>query len=137
MQSDSRTVYSITSGTEAIEVSETGLVSTKSGVSYTGTVTIGVTFPTYQSALHISTSVSLTVVAFTAITTNLVPYPSYNNGFSDAKQLGRLMCSKVYQITTISVTGHLSNGQTTTITSGKFQNDINILLYQITYRSFQ
>lgn len=121
MSSDSRTVYIITSGSKAIEVSDTGLVATKSGVSYTGTVTIAVTFPTYQSALHIITSVSLTVVAFTGITTYLTPYPSYSNGFSDAKQLGRLMCSDVYQISTISVTGHLSNGQTTRITSGNFQ----------------
>ena len=117
MRSDSRTLYIITHGSDAIEISETGYITTKADSTYTGLVEISITFPTYSSANHISTFVSLNLVAFSHITTSLTPYPNFDGAFSDASQLGVYMCSNVFEVSSITVTGHLSDGTTSDITN--------------------
>ncbi|KAK3276679.1 hypothetical protein CYMTET_15264, partial [Cymbomonas tetramitiformis] len=106
---DSRTVYSITTAVDVLQMDG----STAKGNTAAGLGTVTVTFPTYKSAAGINGSVSLTVVLLESVTGAAHPYPSYSGSATiSVTTLKQVQCTSSFQRAVMELTATLSDAST-------------------------
>ena len=98
MVGDDRAVYTILSGFG--EVTSNGVVT----ATAKGSLVVGVTFPTYFAASHLSDAILVTVVQYESLVLSILPYPDYTSTHTDAHILNRIHCSEDYQQAIVSAT---------------------------------
>ena len=106
---DPRTVFSVTSGSELVEV-KGGVASVVAGSAGFGYATIRATFPTYSAAANISAGALVHVVGLASLRMSANPYPAYpGSGAARVSALQRFACTAAYQQAQANLTAVLTD----------------------------
>ncbi|KAK3235694.1 hypothetical protein CYMTET_54114, partial [Cymbomonas tetramitiformis] len=116
LTADSRTVYTVTTGSTLVEVKDGSAHSVESGTGF-GAATVTVSFPSYAGARDISASVSLEVVGLHSLALFTSPHPAYSGSAStNQTQLGQVQCAGAYQRATCALIATLTDSSTRDVT---------------------
>ena len=75
-----------------------------------GYISLQAEFLAFQSADGVSASINITIAEISSISTTVLPYPKYIDGYDDPTILNRIHCTTAYQRAEVTAQAHLNIG---------------------------